>query len=176
MSETTIRPLYIQLRPSKLLGCGLSLMTAMSVVMVLLLPLIWAAQMAFITMLLLWAVTVIRQRVFFRHTDVIAALEVDAYGHVYGTTVNRDKHSMTIRPDTVVTAFCVVLRYDLPNQSGLSLVLLPDMLDAQAFRRLRVWLRWGNPFHANQESSPETAGLFKRLQKTFAAWRSEQNG
>jgi toxin CptA len=27
------------------------------------------------------------------------------------------------------------------------LVILPDMLEAEAYRQLRVWLRWGKPTH-----------------------------
>lgn len=172
MSETTIRPLYIQLLPSKLLAGALALMTMLSVVVVLLLPMVWLAKTAFISMLLLWSVTVIRQRAFFLHPDAIIALEIDAHGQVQGITNDGEKHPIRILPDTVVTAWVVVPRFHLPHRTNQSLVLLPDMLDAQAFRRLRVWLRWGNPLDDALETSSSVATFIKRLQHIVGAWRT----
>jgi len=46
--------------------------------------------------------------------------------------------------DSLVTPFITVLNV-LPQGARLarSVVILPDSLDAESFRQLRVWLKWG---------------------------------
>lgn len=60
--------------------------------------------------------------------------------------VTRDGKQMTARvlADSLVTPFITVLNV-LPKGSHLarSIIILPDSLDAESFRQLRVWLRWG---------------------------------
>jgi len=49
-----------------------------------------------------------------------------------------------VRPSTFVTGFCVVLRLRFPRSWWSSrVVVLRDACEAQSFRRMRVWLRWG---------------------------------
>ena len=47
--------------------------------------------------------------------------------------------------DSLVTPFITVLNI-LPQDARFarSLVILPDSLDAESFRQLRVWLKWGS--------------------------------
>jgi toxin CptA len=52
-------------------------------------------------------------------------------------------HPVAVQPDTFVSPWLTVLRYRLPGQRwSQSLVILPDSLPADDFRRLRVWLKW----------------------------------
>jgi hypothetical protein len=45
-----------------------------------------------------------------------------------------------LRPDTYVSLWLVILRFQLEQGGRCSVVILPDMLDPQSFRRLRVRL------------------------------------
>lgn len=45
-----------------------------------------------------------------------------------------------LRPDTYVSPWLVILRFQLEQGGRCSVVILPDMLDPQSFRRLRVRL------------------------------------
>lgn len=45
-----------------------------------------------------------------------------------------------LRPDTYVSIWLVILRFQLEQGGRCSVVILPDMLDPQSFRRLRVRL------------------------------------
>jgi toxin CptA len=48
-----------------------------------------------------------------------------------------------VRPDTVVLAWFVALRYRQPGRKRDEiLAIFPDMLAADDFRRLRIWLKW----------------------------------
>lgn len=50
-----------------------------------------------------------------------------------------------LSPDSLVTPYLVVLNV-LPQDSRRmrSIVILPDSMEAEAFRQLRVWLKWGS--------------------------------
>lgn len=58
----------------------------------------------------------------------------------------RDGKSLagTVSRDSVVTPFLTLL--NINTGRGLlsrSVIILPDSMDAESFRRLRVWLKWG---------------------------------
>ncbi|MDP1636988.1 MAG: hypothetical protein Q8K74_10885 [Candidatus Nitrotoga sp.] len=58
---------------------------------------------------------------------------------------NGDQVTTRVLADSLVTPFITILNV-LPQGSYLarSVIILPDSLDAEAFRQLRVWLRWGS--------------------------------
>ena len=58
---------------------------------------------------------------------------------------NGDQVTARVLADSLVTPYITVLNV-LPQGSHLarSVIILPDSLDAESFRQLRVWLRWGN--------------------------------
>jgi hypothetical protein len=61
-----------------------------------------------------------------------------------------------LRADTTALSWFIVLRCDLPAQAGvLSLILFPDSLAGDDWRRLSVFLRWGVQFAGASESSAE---------------------
>lgn len=59
-------------------------------------------------------------------------------------TRNGNQTPARILTDSLVTPFITVLNV-LPQGSYLarSIIILPDSLDAESYRQLRVWLRWG---------------------------------
>jgi len=58
---------------------------------------------------------------------------------------NGDQVTARVLADSLVTPFITVLNV-LPQGAYLarSVIILPDSLDSESFRQLRVWLRWGN--------------------------------
>ena len=58
---------------------------------------------------------------------------------------------VSVTADSVVTPYLTVVRFYQKNAAILScvfsfkMVILPDSLDAESYRQLRVWLRWGKP-------------------------------
>lgn len=56
----------------------------------------------------------------------------------------------------IVMPTLTLLRLRVPGQKRpRPLLILPDSLPAQDFRRLRVWLRWKRPTRAAQEQAPQ---------------------
>ncbi|MDE2311416.1 MAG: hypothetical protein KGL01_11420 [Betaproteobacteria bacterium] len=60
------------------------------------------------------------------------------------TTRGGEQLAVRILRDSLVTPFLTVLNV-LPQGARFarSVVILPDTLDAESFRQLRVWLKWG---------------------------------
>ncbi|MEO6422439.1 MAG: protein YgfX [Candidatus Nitrotoga sp.] len=58
---------------------------------------------------------------------------------------NGDQVTARILADSLVTPFITILNV-LPRGKYLarSVIILPDSLDTESFRQLRVWLRWGS--------------------------------
>ncbi len=58
---------------------------------------------------------------------------------------------VAVAADSVVTPYLTVVRFYRKNAAVLSrvfslqVIILPDSLDAESYRQLRVWLRWGQP-------------------------------
>lgn len=58
---------------------------------------------------------------------------------------------VAVAADSVVTPYLTVVRFYRKNAAILSrvfslqMIILPDSLDAESYRQLRVWLRWGQP-------------------------------
>jgi toxin CptA len=77
------------------------------------------------------------------------ALNVDSYNQLTLVLRNGDQLQVQLCPDSVVTPYLTVVHYQVKNMPFLRrlaaahLVILPDMLDAESYRQLRVWLRWG---------------------------------
>ena len=60
-----------------------------------------------------------------------------------------------VLPDSLVTPLLVVLNIRLHGGRGTrSVLILPDSLDAESFRELRVWLRWGRHAARGDASAP----------------------
>jgi len=64
---------------------------------------------------------------------------------------------VSVTSDSVVTPYLTVVRFYQKNAAILSrvfsfkMIILPDSLDAESYRLLRVWLRWGRP-HGSRPS------------------------
>lgn len=80
------------------------------------------------------------------------ALAVNAKNQLLVT--RRDGTQMVdvaVAADSVVTPYLTVVRFYRKNAAVLSrifslqMIILPDSLDAESYRQLRVWLRWGQP-------------------------------
>lgn len=64
--------------------------------------------------------------------------------HAVLTLRGSDQLAGQVLRDSLVTPYITVLNF-LPQGARLarSVVILPDSMDAESFRQLRVWLKWG---------------------------------
>jgi toxin CptA len=76
----------------------------------------------------------------------IIKLELTARAEFFVTQRDGQKIKAEVLTTSFVAWYLVMLNLRLPDgRLARHVVLMPDMLDGEAFRRLRVWLRWGHP-------------------------------
>lgn len=81
--------------------------------------------------------------------DGITALEADDSGY---RLLDRGEWIDVQMRHALVTATLTVVEFKQANGRRLSLVLLPDSISADDYRRLRVWLRWVKPENAHESA------------------------
>lgn len=144
MSNYSVKPLRITLRPSRQLAWLLGTVVPGCVAVALLLPLprwvAWGLAVVLALCLLhAWA-----RDVSLRLQSSFCALELDAHGCLRCRTRDGCWHEVQVLPTSTVTSWLAILNFRLEGRRfARHLVLLPDMLNGDDFRRLRVWLRWG---------------------------------
>lgn len=75
----------------------------------------------------------------------ITALEVSSKGSLRYLPRAGDWIEAEVLGDSFVTPWLTVLNLRLPERRfARHVVVLPDAVDAEAYRGLRVWLRWGS--------------------------------
>jgi toxin CptA len=131
-------PLTVSLRPSRRLGVLLVFAHLCAVAAAWLITIPWSIKLALFAAILASAGYQL-----FRLTGQgrIRRLILKDDGHLEFSRVDGSGGEARIHPQTTVTSLLAVL---LLRQEGRieALVLLPDALNAEDFRLLRLWLRW----------------------------------
>ena len=113
-----------------------------ALVALLLAPLSWPLR-ALLALLLLLSLrySVARWPLLARRRSVVALLR-DETGEWHATLAGGEELDVRLLPDSFVSTWLVVLNFSPAKSHGsLSVVILPDMLDRNTLRRLRVLLR-----------------------------------
>ena len=133
----------INLRPSRILVAILVFAHAAAIAMVVLagLPL-WLALLA-IMALAASLVYDVRQTAMLRAPDAVSAFEITADDKFSIQTRRGEWLECELLGSTYVTYFLTILNLKaIDSGKNKRAVILPDSLDAEDFRKLRVWLRW----------------------------------
>lgn len=134
-------PFTLSLHPSRQLAALLAAAHGLAAAAVLSLSLPW-----WLMLVLLAAILASAWRGLARLTSShrICRLTLRDDGQLEFLRVDGSGGEARVQPQTTVTAFlCVLLlRAQGRGEALVPLVLLPDALDAEDFRLLRLWLRW----------------------------------
>jgi toxin CptA len=96
-----------------------------------------------ITVLIAQCVVVVRRRAFLLGADAATAIEVTSDHRMSVETRSSGWCEYDVLGSTYVTPYLTVLNLRRPgNRMAKHVALLPDSLNADDFRKLRVWLRW----------------------------------
>lgn len=134
----------MQLQPSRLLAAILIIAHVTALCLLLTLPLD-AGLLAGATLLLVFSADFsISRHALLRHARSVVRLELTDREHLRWQTRAGSWQSGRILGSSTVAPWLTVLNVRCDGRRWpLHVVLLTDSLDAAAFRRLRVWLRWG---------------------------------
>lgn len=140
----SLNPLHISLRPSRQLALALLIACAgsLSLLWVLAVPDPYRAVCA--SVLLVATLYILLRDVWHRFPWSITALQLATDGSLRCMTRNGRWQHAYVQGNSCVTAWLTVLNVRLTGERWpRGIVLLPDSLEVDAYRRLRVWLRWG---------------------------------
>lgn len=144
MQHYSVKPLQATLLPSRRLAALLTAMHLLAVLPLALAPLDTVLRLALSLALVLSLLYYGYRHGLRRSGAAVDSLHLAADGTFSVRLRQGDWQPVEVRGSSFVQPWLTVLHLGLAGQRrGLALVLLPDMLPREDFRRLRVWLRWG---------------------------------
>jgi hypothetical protein len=133
-----------KLRPSRFLALLFVFLVALALVSLWLLPLLTSELLALTALVMFWSGYCILLNANLRMGHSCVAFRLEDQEEI--VLVLRDGRHLSGRlsPDSLVTPYIVILNVVLNEQRRVrSLLVLPDAIGVESFRRLRVALRWG---------------------------------
>ncbi len=135
--------LKVRLRPSWILAAILAAAHGAAIVIIALVSMALWLQLIAIAALAASLIYEIRHTVLLRAPDAVVALEIASDDALSIQTRGGDWIRCEVLGSTYVTYLLVILNLkDLEHGRVKRAVILPDSIDAEDFRKLRVWLRW----------------------------------
>ena len=138
------RPVDISLGPSRRACLGVAFLAAATVSVLVMLPIHPLAIVASVVLLAAWAgnrIWVLGMR---RGPRAVRALRIEGDRTVVATLVSGEKLTGRVQEASYVGALVTTLTWRSKGTlCARSVLILPDMLPAEDFRRLRVLLRYG---------------------------------
>ena len=141
-----MKPVQLVLQPSRMLTVILLSISLLACLIMLFMPVpLWlkASAILLISLATVWHMA---QNVLLLLPGSIIKLELTVNAELFVTQKDGQKIRAEVLPTSFVAWYLVLLNLRLPeSRLARHIVLVSDMLDGEAFRQLRVWLRWGHP-------------------------------
>jgi toxin CptA len=141
----SLKPIYVDLRASRTLASllGVGCLGACAPVVILPLP-VWLAWLVILTAVLATTHALALYALLLRPSSVVR-IEVTVTGEMRCMMRSGEMVAATVLGSSTVMPWLTLLNLQLPGRRlARHVILLPHALDADEFRRLRVWLRWGS--------------------------------
>jgi len=139
-----VKPVEIALRPSRLLAGWLLGLHAVVLALALVMPLHWGARLALMLALTASLGYHLAQHALRRLPDSVTGLKLAADGTFLIRFGCADWALVEVLGTSFVKPELTVLHLRAEGRRLVDyVVVMPDALDAEAFRTLRVWLLWG---------------------------------
>lgn len=154
MSHYNVKPIQLNLKPSYWLAALLAVSGLGACIIVLCMPMP-------VSLKFFICVPVIFATIYFIAQDALiflpwsfAGLALDAKGELLVTRKDGLDSLVNVLPSSFVAAYLTVLNLKIVTSPWRRNILItPDRVDADAFRQLRVWLRWGNSERGQNKTS-----------------------
>ncbi|MPS48600.1 protein YgfX [Methylobacillus sp.] len=137
----SVKPVTLTLGPSRWLAFLFMSMGVLAGISIILLPWAWWLKAICLAGIAAAVARQVWRDAWRRHPASPAMIELDHAGKLWLATRNGMRYPAQVLGSTLVMAGLVVLNLKLEH-GKVSCVILPDAVDAEAFRRLRVWLCW----------------------------------
>lgn len=136
---------YYKLRPSRFLALLFLLLCVISLVLLWLLPLPTLVLLVLTAVVLCWGGYCLLLDANLHLGNSCVAFRMEDSEEIVLVLRSGRHLPGRVAPDSLVTHYLVILNVVLSEQhGGRSLLILPDAIGVESFRRLRVALRWGD--------------------------------
>ena len=138
-----MRPIQLNLKPSHLLATILAVAGSGACLILVCMPFpLWIKLAGAFLAIVAAAYHVLDMLL--RRPGSLVSLEVNSKGELHVLRKDGERIPAVVQPDSVVLPYLTLLNLRLEKHRWQRHVLItPDRVDADAFRQLRVWLRWG---------------------------------
>jgi toxin CptA len=134
-----------KLRPSRLLALYFLILCAVALISLWLLPLPMLLLTAMSVIVLYWGGYCLLLHANLRMAHSCIAFRLEDRDDIVLVLRNGRHLPCRLSPDSLVTPYLVILNVVLNEQRGKrSLLILPDAIGSESFRRLRIALKWGD--------------------------------
>jgi toxin CptA len=138
-----VKPIELALHPSYRLAALLAGFSLGTCVIVVCMPMTTGLKFIICVAVVLAAIYFIAQDVLLCLPWSLLRLDLNSKGELKVTDGRGVKIAVAVLPSSFVAAYLTVLNLKLEGNIWCrNLILTPDRADRDAFRRLRVWLRW----------------------------------
>ena len=139
-----MRPILLDLKPAYLLAMTLASVALLAIGLVLLMPLPSAAQVTLIAVVACAAAWHIAD-LLLQLPGSLVSLELNGKRELHVMRKDGKTHQVEVLPESFVAPYLTILNLRISGKIlHRHLLITTDRVDAEAFRQLRVWLRWGN--------------------------------
>jgi toxin CptA len=146
-----VRPIQLVLKPSRVLA-GASLA---AIVMLAITPMPRAAEILLLAVVILSCACHVADCLL-RLPRSLTRLELNGKEELHVTRRDGKSHRVDILPGSFVTPYLTILNMRIRDTGKLRhLLVTPDRVQQDEFRRLRVWLRWGNQVMSEADAVEE---------------------
>ncbi|HSH53691.1 MAG TPA: protein YgfX [Methylotenera sp.] len=145
-----MKPIHINFKPSKLLSALIIGASLGASCILLLVDLTWLVKLISVLTILVVAVYYVLFRALLLLPSSYLVLDVDIKNQLKLTRKDGAHLQVSVLADSVVTPYLTILHFSCEGATflgrlfGQHLIILPDALDVESYRQLRVWLRWGH--------------------------------
>ncbi len=143
MSDYNVKPIALDFKVSRLLISVLSIAGVGACVIIVCMPINAVLKLLLCSLVLLATGYHLADKGLLRLPWSCTGLRLNTKGELTASTRAGTEYAVDVLSNTFVASYLTVLNYRVGGKRGQrSILLLPDNTDADAFRRLRVWLRW----------------------------------
>lgn len=144
MSYYSAKAIHLNLQPSILLVTIIGFVVLIMSIVLILLPLNAAFKWPLLALMMMASVYSIRRYALLTSATSVIHLSLTQTSKLQLTFKDTSQTEVRVLESSFVSAYLTVLNLqELETRRRLHVLLLPDGAEANGFRQLRVWLRWG---------------------------------
>lgn len=134
---------FVHRKPSYWLAAILSLVHLATASLLWLLTLPWGIKAIIVVILIISLIYYLKQDALLTANNAVVAFALSDEMQCIVTTKSGKSMACSVMSNTFVAPYLIVLNLKLTETFfACSVVILPDSIDVEEFRQLRVWLRW----------------------------------